>query len=120
MTARRRARGVTWAQVVQTAHRLPGVHDGTSYGTPALFVRKKLFIRLRDDDESIAVRTDPVSRDLLLRADPAMYFLTDHYLNYPWILVKLSAADADALAERIEDAWRLVAGKRLIAERVGR
>ncbi len=111
-----RRRGVSWAQVQRMAHQLPGVHDGSSYGTPALFVRKKLLIRLRDEGDSLAVRCDPVSRDLLLRTDAAMYFLTDHYRNYPWILVQLADADAGALRDRIEDAWRLVAGKRLIAE----
>lgn len=114
--SRSRAAPIRWTQVRRMAHELSGVLDGTSYGTPALFVGKKLIVRLREDGESLAVRSDPVSRDLLLRADPRMYFLTDHYRNYPWILVQLAEADGDALRDRIEDAWRQVAGKRRIAE----
>lgn len=109
-------RGVTW-RAVQTAARLfPGVESGLSYGTPALFVRKKLLARLREDDASVAVRTDPYSRDLLLRADPAMYFLTEHYRNYPWILVRLTGARIAPVRELLEAGWRLLATKRVIAD----
>ena len=112
MTSRR---GTAWRDVVDLAREFPGVTIGTSYGTPALFVRRKLLVRLREDGESLAVRVDPYSRDLILREDPVMCFLTAHYRDHPWILVRLSRARRAALRERIEDAWRLVAGKRLIA-----
>ena len=42
-------RGVDWAAVRRIALRLPGAEEGTSYGTPAFKVRKKLFARLRPE-----------------------------------------------------------------------
>jgi protein-S-isoprenylcysteine O-methyltransferase Ste14 len=109
------ARSLTWETVRQSCAALPDITDGRSYGTPALFVRKKLLARLREDGASIAVRTDPVSREFLLRADPAMYFLTDHYREYPWVLVRLSRAKTQPLRALLEAGWRQLAGKRSIA-----
>ena len=45
-----------------------------------------------------------------------MYHVTDHYRDDPYVLVRLSAVDADALRERIEESWRMVAPRKLIAE----
>lgn len=36
---------------------LPGTEEGTSYGTPALKVGGTLFTRLREDGETLVVRT---------------------------------------------------------------
>jgi hypothetical protein len=75
-----------------------GAEEGTSYGTPAFFVKGKLFARLREDGESLVVRVaDSAQREELRAGDPEVYFPTDHYLNYPWVLVRLARAHPDAL-----------------------
>jgi hypothetical protein len=99
--------------VRELAHTLPGVEDGTSYGTPALKVKGKLLARLREDGETLVLRADALSREALLRAAPAVFFLTDHYRDYPWVLVRLSAARREQMRELLEDAWRRVAPARL-------
>ena len=50
--------GVTYETAVRLAMALPGVEEGTSYGTPSLKVRKKLLTRLREDGETLVVRVD--------------------------------------------------------------
>lgn len=110
-----RVRGTTWQRLTAAALAFPGVSAGTSYSTPALHARKKLLARLREDGESVAVRVDLLERDVLLQADPRALFLTDHYVNHPWILLRLKAvrhSDAVALIERALD---LVTPKRRVA-----
>ena len=68
--------------------RLPGVEEYTCFGTPAFRVNKKLIARLREDGETLVVRNE--ERDLWIKKDPVIYFITDHYLNYPSLLVNLS------------------------------
>jgi hypothetical protein len=92
---------------------LPGVEEGTSYGTPALRVRGKLLARLREDGETLVVRTDAVERDVLMQLDPGTYFITDHYREYPWVLVRLSTVPRGQLADLLRRAWRRVAPARL-------
>jgi hypothetical protein len=57
--ARRAApRGLSWARFRRFSLSLPGVAEGICFGTPALYVRKKLLARLREDGETVAIKTD--------------------------------------------------------------
>jgi hypothetical protein len=38
----------------------------------------------------------------------SLFFLTDHYLNYPSILLRLARVTTPRLKELLEDSWRLV------------
>ena len=96
---------------------LPGVEAGTSYGTAAFRVGKKFFSRLREDGETLVVKVDFVQRDLWMIAEPETFFTTDHYRGYPTVLVRLATVRLDDLRERIVQAWRGLAGKRLLAAR---
>jgi hypothetical protein len=106
-------RGVSFPEVSELARALPGVIESTSYGTSALKVDGKLLARLKEDGETLVLRMDFVNRDLLLRAETDLFFLTDHYLNYPSILLRLKEVTRKRMAELLEDAWRLVAPRRL-------
>jgi hypothetical protein len=91
---------------------LDNVEEGTSYGTPAFKVRGELFVRMHQDGESLVVRTDFEQREELMASDPETYYITDHYLNYEWILIRLSRVLHDALRDLIRMAWRLAAASK--------
>ena len=99
--------GVTFHDVRKIAATLPGAEESTSYGTSAFKVRDTLFVRLREDIDALVVRVEIDQRQDMIDADPEVYFLTDHYLNYPWILVRLSSVRIDALADLLRGAWQL-------------
>jgi hypothetical protein len=107
-------RGVTFEAVRLAAKALPDVEDSTSYGTPALKVLGKLLARLHQDGECFVLRADLKDREILIQSDPAVFFITDHYRNYPWILVRFLTVDPAALPHLVERAWRLVAPKSLV------
>ena len=111
-TRRPRTAGVSFAEVSSFARTLPGVVESTSYGTPALKVKGKLFARLKEDGETLVLRMDFLNRDLLLQAEPDHFFLTDHYVNYPWNLVRLTRVTRKRMRELVEDAARLAAPRR--------
>jgi len=108
---------VTFDQIRELALKLPGVEDGTSYGTPALKVNGKLLARLKEDGISVVFRVNFDQRDLLMQTKPKIFFITDHYLGYPAVLMRLSTASARQAADIIEMAWRFVATKRLLDAR---
>ncbi len=108
-------RGTTWSTVCKLAMKLPGVEEGTSYGTPALHVRKKFLARLKEDGETVALRVDLFERDALLELDPVAFYLTEHYRPYPAMLVRLKQVRLDLLEELLEQAWRGQAPKSLVA-----
>jgi hypothetical protein len=95
---------------------LPGADEGTWFGLPTFRVRSKFFAGLGKDGVSLVVRCNVFARKYLMEAEPDVYHVTDHYRDDPYVLVRLSAIGADALRERIEESWRMVAPKKLIAE----
>jgi hypothetical protein len=108
-------RGLTFADVQRLARALPEVDVGTSYGTPALRVRGRFFARLREDEETLVLKLSFVERDFLMRQDPAVYFITDHYRDYPSVLVRLPNAREGEVRELLESAWRRAAPKALVS-----
>jgi hypothetical protein len=111
----------TWDDVVEIGTGFPGVEIATSYGTPALRVRGKGMCRLRSDPDALVVRViDLGDREALLRSRPDVFFTTPHYDGYPYVLVRLDVVDREQLFELLEDAWRIRAAKRVVAEYDGR
>lgn len=102
---------MTFDNVRKIALELDHVEEGTSYGTPAFKVRGKLVARLWEDGETLVVGMDFDQRAELLAADPDTYFLTDHYRNYPWILVRLPLVHTDALRDLLRGAVRLASAQ---------
>jgi len=99
------------------AQRFPGIELDTSYGTPAIKVKGKFMARLRSEAEGwLAIRCDFLARDMLLEADRAAFHLTDHYRDYPMILVDLAKIRKAALLDILEQAWRMTASKKLLRE----
>jgi hypothetical protein len=116
MSAKKKA-GVTFVDVTAAAVKLPDVEISKSYGTPALKVRDKLLARLKEDGETLVLRTDFIARQILTQADPDTFYVTDHYRDYPLVLVRLAKLSHAALPDLLERAWRLVAPAKLIAQR---
>lgn len=107
--------GVTPAQLKRIALSLPGVVEGSSYGKPSFLFGKKFFARLRSEDNSVVLIVGSMDeRDMMLENDPATYFITDHYKNYPSILVRMDKVDAETLRALLERRWRALAPKKLL------
>ncbi|HYW25326.1 MAG TPA: MmcQ/YjbR family DNA-binding protein [Terriglobales bacterium] len=95
---------------------LPEVEEGTSWGTPAFKVRKKMICRIHDKlSDVLVVRIDMADREYLIGARPDVYFTLPHYDGYPAVLVRLSAVDGDELRRLLTAAWRFVAPPKLVA-----
>lgn len=107
----------TWDEVVALCEaELPEVERSTSYGTPALKVRKKLFARLKEDGERLVVFVDFMEREALTQERPDVYLVTDHYRNHPMMLVDLDSVPRDELREILIESWRRRAPKTLLAQ----
>jgi hypothetical protein len=93
-------------------------------GSPSLKVRGKLLtclaINKSAEPDSLAVRIDFDQRADLLAIAPDVYYVTDHYLNYPMVLVRLSRIHPDALEDLMGMAWRFVTAKTPSRKRAAR
>ncbi len=111
---------MTWDEAAGLGLALPGVEIGSSYGTPALKVAGKLMARLWEDGETLVLKGVGFDqRELLMEVEPEVFFVTDHYLNYDCVLMRLPRAEPPALAGLLDQIWRQTAPKRLVKARDG-
>ena len=104
---------VTWEDVRAVARTIDKHEETTSYGTPAFKVSGKLFVRQHQDGKSLVIAADFEQRDEMMSADPKTYYITDHYTNYPWVLVSMARVKPDALRDLLRGAARFaVASKK--------
>ena|SRR5437763_16689374 len=103
---------MTFDDVRKLALAWPEVEDGRSYGTPALKVRKKLLARLREDGDSLVMLGVPQDeRDMLVASQPKLFYFTDHYRDYPTVLLRLSKAKPASVAPLLRRRWLSLASK---------
>jgi hypothetical protein len=93
---------------------LPAVEQSTSYGRPALKVAGKGFTGHRGED-AIPISIPPELKEMLLAAAPEIYYETDHYKGWPWVLIRMSVISDEELTQRLIDAWRFRAPPKLAA-----
>jgi hypothetical protein len=93
---------------------LPGVTEGISHGTPGFYVQKKFLARLWENGEVLVVRTDV--RDKWIQSDPETFFFTDHYRNYPTVLVNLERVEPKVLERLLIESWTARASKTLVKQ----
>ena len=103
---------MTFRSVRAIGLRLPGVEEGTMYGTPALKLGKRWIACIASNKAAepgtLVVHTDFEQRDALIEEAPDTYYLKDHYKTYPVVLVRLSKVSPDAIRDLLGAAHRLV------------
>jgi hypothetical protein len=103
--------------VVESISRtLPDVEVTTSWGQPTLKAHGRMFACMAShksaEPETLVVMMDFADRDALVEEDPDTYYLKEHYVNYPCVLVRLSRVHPDALRDLLIGAHRYVSAKR--------
>ena len=100
----------------------PATEERLSHGEPTWFAGgKKSFVMYadhhHDDREGFWAAAPEGVQEALTRADPARYFRPPYVGVRGWVGVYLDVPDVDwpHVEEIIEDAWRCVAPKKLIA-----
>jgi hypothetical protein len=95
--------------VRELARALPDIEDCTGRGGPALKVRGTLLtcpaMHKSAEPHSLVVKVGVDQRAELIAADPDVYYDTDHYVNYPTVLVRMSRIHRDALRDLLRMAW---------------
>jgi hypothetical protein len=105
----------TFATVRKIGLALPDVEEGTAYGAPALKLHGQLLACMATnkaaEPDTLVVRIDFAQRDELLAAEPDVYYLKDHYVDYACVLVRIKRIHPDALRDLIRMAWQFMNSK---------
>src|SRR5208282_1478857 len=92
---------------------LPDVVDGTTYGSPALKVRGRpvtcVPVNKSAEPNSAVFWVGRDRRAALIKKQPDIYYVTEHYEPHGAVLVRLSRIARDELRELLQLAIRFVA-----------
>jgi hypothetical protein len=109
---------VKWEQISKLGCELPEVVEDIWYGRPALKVRGKGFVRLKEDEQAVAFVVASVEeQQFLIETQPDLYYITDHYRGYAAVLARLQALRAPECRARLEGGWRAKAPRALVKQR---
>ena len=110
-----RTKALGFDEVRKIAVALPEVEESAIHGAPSLKVRGKLLtcpaIHRSAEPNTLAVRIGFAQRAELMATEPDVYYVTDHYVDYPTVLVRLSRIHRDALRDLLGRARRFVISK---------
>jgi len=105
-----RPRGVRLQDARRLLLRLPHVSEGRSYGMPSFLLNGRFLARFRDDDTVLVLQLGTIAeRDVLMQVDPRAFFFTEHYRNYPAVLIRLAEVPRPLLVDVVTESWRQVA-----------
>jgi hypothetical protein len=80
---------------------------------PSFLLAGRFFARFRDDDTVLVLQLGTITdRDVLMQLHPGAFFFTDHYRDYPAVLIRLPEVPRGMLADVLEVAWEDVSAKR--------
>jgi hypothetical protein len=119
-------RGISVATARRFLLTLPNVAEGRSYGMPSFLLQGRFFARFRDEDTVLVLQLGTITeRDVLMELDSRAFFFTEHYRNYPAVLIRLAEVAQALFVSVVTEAWDQVSAARTgqsrrVATRAGR
>jgi hypothetical protein len=90
---------MTPARAREIALSFPGAYERVSQGGPEIRVGNELLVRIgtREPDTLMLKTGSLEERDMMLEAEPKLFYITDHFRTYKSLLVRLSVLDTRTL-----------------------
>ena len=91
------ARKATFARVLKVGLQVPGLEEGKAWNGPCLKASKKIAACMAThksaEPGTLVVVVGEDVRAELIEGDPDVYYIKDHYLPWPTVLVRLELID---------------------------
>ena len=111
-SASKSGRTSNFEAVRAAARGLPEVEESTYFGTSALKIRGRMFVCLAShrsaEPDTLVALVGAETRAALIAEWPDLYYVTDHYIGYPSVLVRLRRIESEALKDLVGAAYRYV------------
>jgi len=109
------ARAIDFDTVKQLARKIGDFEEHSARGAPAIKAGGKLWawmpVKKEVEPGTLAVRVDLAERTEMIAAAPDIYYFTDHYRDYPAVLVRLSRIHPDGLLDLLRMSHAFVTAK---------
>jgi hypothetical protein len=89
---------LTRAQALKIMLSVEGASEGPYFGRPSVFHGEAFVGRVHDKEEAVVLRVGSIEmRDVMLEAEPKLFYITEHYRSWPGLLARLSGLDSRSL-----------------------
>lgn len=95
----------SWEEAVAFACSLPDVVMEKWWGTPSPKINGKGFMSPGREAGSFALMVTKPEKEMLFETDPETFWQTDHYRNYPMLLVRYATPARERVELYIQRAW---------------
>lgn len=95
----------SWEEACAYALSLPDVEMASWWGNPCPKVNGKGFMSPGREPGSFALAVTQPEKEILFETDPDTFWQTDHYRNYPMLLVRYGTDARDRVELYIQRAW---------------
>ena len=103
---------LTRAKARKIALAVEGASEGPYFGKPAVFVAEKFLTRVHTKEEAMVLAIGSMEmRDMMLEAEPKLFYITDHYKKFPYLLARLSRLDKSTLKDLLSARVLQIAAK---------
>ena len=103
---------ITFDTVREVASTFPRVEESKSYGTPSFKIDGRLLtcmaINKSAEPNSLGLAIDFDQRDALIAEASDTYYTTDHYVNHPFVLIRLSKVNHNELHDLLHASWKFI------------
>jgi hypothetical protein len=91
---------LTRAEARKIALSFEGTSEGPYFNKPAIFFGETFLTRVHTKEEAMVLAIGSMEmRDMMLEAEPKLFYITDHYRKFPYLLARLSKLDKTVLKE---------------------
>jgi len=81
---------------------LPGAKETLWFHKPAVFIHDRFLTKVHDKEEAMVLQVGSMEmRDMMLEAEPRLFYITAHYKNFPFVLARLDALDKKTLKDML-------------------
>jgi hypothetical protein len=81
---------------------IPGTDERLWFNQPSVFLHDRFLAKTHHKENAVTLQVGSMEmRDMMLEAEPELFYITDHYRKFPFVLVRLSALTKTVLKEML-------------------
>jgi len=81
---------------------IPGTDERLWFNQPSVFIHDRFLAKTHHKEDAVTLQVGSMEmRDMMLEAEPRLFYITDHYRKFPFVLIRLSALTKTVLKDML-------------------
>ncbi len=91
---------LTKAEARKVMLAIAGTDERPWFNQPSVFLHDRFLAKTHHKEDAVTLQVGSMEmRDMMLETEPKLFYITDHYRKFPFVLVRLSALTKTVLRE---------------------